>query len=110
MLEKGQCILVSTKTLEDVFGDVVYVVEEVGLRVKVGSDEKENGIKFRMLGGNGPSAREGICLVESWDVVEQNIKSGVTSVIDDSRAKALVEHYEGTLDGVNRASGIVEMD
>jgi hypothetical protein len=118
MIEVGQCIRVQTKTLMDVFGVCFYEILETGLE----APEKErkgqmDGIKARMLGGSGPSAREGIVIHDSWHKINAEIKSGIIEVMSKEQAEKLLKSTPkqvptgGSTDDTPRPStGVVEMD
>jgi hypothetical protein len=104
-LKVGDYLKVKTKTLKDVFGTCIYRVEEVGLTLK--DSDENNGVKCRMLGGSGPSARRGICITEPLTVIQQNIKDGITEVIPEDQAKKLEDYYEEQAKTPGR-SGVME--
>ena len=76
-MKKGTLLKVTTKTFEDVCGEVLYEVVETGLL----APEKErkaagikDGVKCVMLGGSGPAARPGWTIIDSEDAINRNIK------------------------------------
>jgi hypothetical protein len=117
MIEVGQCIRVQTKTLQDVFGVCYYEIMETGLQ----APEKErkdqmDGIKCRMLGGSGPSAREGMVIHDSWYKMSGEIASGIIEIMSKEQAMKLLNatprsNPQAPESGGNRpATGIVELD
>jgi hypothetical protein len=117
MLEVGQCIRVQTKTLQDVFGVCYYEVLETGIQApEADRKDKMDGIKVKMLGGSGPSAREGIVLHDSWHKISGEIASGIIEVMSKEQAVKLLNatpktNLKAPESGGNRPStGIVELD
>jgi hypothetical protein len=90
-LAVGDCIKVKTKTLNDVFGECIYQVQEVG--VLCPHCKKDDGIRFVMLGGSGPSARVGYPITDCPQRIQQNIAQGITVVMDPAKAKVAAEFY-----------------
>ena len=80
-LEINEYIIVKTKTKLDVFGEVLYRVDETDIpcpdpfkQCKV----KNDGIKFRMLAGTGLSAHRGLVIRDCAQNVNQNEADGIT--------------------------------
>jgi hypothetical protein len=117
MLEVGQCIRVQTKTLQDVFGVCYYEVTETGIQAPE-QDRKDqmDGIKVKMLGGSGPSAREGIVIHDSWHKISGEIASGIIEVMSREQAMKLLRATPRNNSGAPEAggarppTGVVEMD
>ena len=117
MLQVGDCLRVQTKTQDDVFGTVIYRVDEVGLpppekeRREAGSMD---GVKCTMLGGSGPAARPGMTIIDSTKAISRNVKAGITDIISAKEAEVLVGQLAkagGGLDGkAQSATGVVEVD
>jgi len=92
MFKPGDCIKVKTKTLNDVFGEVVYRVEAVGLDCP--ECKGKDAIKFVMLGGSGPSARAGYPVIDCPQRVRQDMANGTTQILSPAQALAAVRFYE----------------
>ena len=92
MLTNGTLIQVKTKTRENIFGEVVYEIQETGLPT---NDGVNDGVKAMMLGGNGPSARSGLIIMDTDRVIKQNIAEGITKVIAPERKAAIMSFYAG---------------
>jgi hypothetical protein len=105
MLKVGDCIRVKTKTLNDLFGEVVYRVEEVGLPCV--DCKKNDAIRFVMLGGSGPSARAGYPITDCFQRVRREVSTGVTQILNQQQAGAALKFY--ALEGVPRPGGELEM-
>ena len=115
MLKVGDCIRVQTKTQNDVFGVCYYEIMEVGLP----APEKEragemDGIKARMMGGSGPSAREGLVIHDSQFKIGGEITSGIVEVMSRQQAEKLLRATpqknipgEG---GARPSTGVMEID
>lgn len=93
MLTVGTLIQVKTRTKDNVFGEVVYEILETGLPTKDGVND---GIKTKMLGGNGPSARSGLVIFDTDRMIKHNIKEGITKVIAPERKASIVSYYAST--------------
>jgi hypothetical protein len=116
-MKKGSFLKTRTKTMDDVFGEVLWEVTETGLP----APEKErkgqvDGVKCVMIGGTGPSARKGYTVVDSEAKISLDIAAGITTVIsDDKKAQVLAVFSGKKADGekvVGRAygSGCVELE
>ena len=96
MLKKGDCLKTKTKTQGDVFGTVIYRVEEVGLlapeKARRAAGAKD-GVKCVMLGGSGPAARSGMTVLDSVHAIKRNIKAGITEIIPESKAMLLAGQF-----------------
>jgi hypothetical protein len=91
MMKVGDCIKVKTRTKDDVFGECVYRVTEVG--VWCPHCKANDGIKFVMLGGSGPSARPGFPVVDCPARVRANMAEGITVVMTEAQAQQAVAFY-----------------
>lgn len=116
MLKVGDCIRVQTRTLQDVFGVCYYEIVEVGLKSPEKGREEMDGVKAKMLGGSGPSARPGFLILDSQFKIGSEIASGVTEILSKDAAlkllKATPQHKvvvpgEG---GSRPATGVMEID
>jgi hypothetical protein len=83
MIKKGIKLLAHTKTVNDVFGDVVWEVDSV-------DGEK---VKLTMLGGEGPAARVGYSVQDSISNIEKDIKAKKVEFIEGDCAEKLVKRY-----------------
>lgn len=118
MLTKGTLIRVQTKTKNDVFGDCLYEIVEVGITMANPSNMVQtvkDGVKCVMLGGSGPSARKGYTVMDTASNIEANIRTGITEVIAPQKKAEIVAYYEdkardGTPRRVVGSKGIVEVD
>jgi hypothetical protein len=111
MLTKGTLIKCKTKTLQDVFGEVVYEITEVGLPAPEPERKGVNdGVIATMLGGSGPSARKGFTVLDSEFNVQNEIQKGVVEVIPPEKRQAIINYYEA-LNNVKSGSagGIIEL-
>ena len=103
-LKVGDVFRTQTKTREDVFGDCVWRVTEIGLAApERGREEEMDGVGCELLGGSGPSARAGYTVVDSQFNINTDISRGVTSILPPDQARPLVENFEKT-----KAQGGVE--
>ena len=92
MINKGDCLKVKTKTLHDVFGTCFYEVVATGLMApETGREKAMDGVKCVMLGGNGPSARQGFVVMDSQMHIAADIAAGVTEVVDKSQVGKLMK-------------------
>jgi len=116
MLKVGDCIRVQTRTLEDVFGVCYYEIVETGLRApEKGREDQNDGVKAVMLGGSGPSAREGITIIDSQHKIGGEIAAGIIEVMDKERAvrllRATPKQDAVPGEGASRPpTGVVEID
>ena len=90
MLKKGMLIQVKTTTKDNVFGEVVYELEDIGMKT---ADGVNDGVRAVMLGGNGPCARKGVVILDNERVINQNIKTGITKIIPDAKASSIRSFY-----------------
>ena len=110
MIKVGDYLKVNTKTLHDVFGTIIYRVEEVGLKSpEKGRENEADGVKCLMLGGSGPSARRGMIVLDSEMAISKNIEQGITEIIPEVQAKKLQDYYDDTEKKVNTGTGVVEL-
>jgi hypothetical protein len=116
-IEKGMLLRVQTRTKEDVFGECLYEVVEVGMDTP---DTPKTGVKdgvtCKMLGGSGPAARKGFIVKDCEAEILRNIREGVTSIVPDDQRDAIVAQYDDKAkDGTPRkvkhgGAGVVEID
>ena len=94
MLAVGMLLKVKTRTKDDVFGEVVWEVVEVGLPAPEPHRRGlKDGVKCVMLGGTGPSARKGYTVVDSEDEIRRNIDQGITQIIPSEKRASVVAFY-----------------
>ena len=97
MLNKGDFLKVTTKTLHDVFGICYYEVFEVGLKApEKGREEVMDGVKCVMIGGSGPAARLGFVVIDSQMKIAEDIARGVTEIVSKDKVNSLVTMHKGT--------------
>jgi len=97
-LEIGMLLRVQTKTKEDMFGDCLWQIEEVGLAIqKPGNPEEivNEGVKCLLLGGSGPSAQSGRTVVDSELKIQSEIRSGISEIVSDAQKAGIVAFYNG---------------
>jgi 2-keto-3-deoxy-L-rhamnonate aldolase RhmA len=113
-IEKGVLLRVQTTTKEDVFGECLYEVTEVGMDCP--ETGKKDGVRCVMLGGSGPAARTGFTVQDSETAINRNIAEGITTVVDgEKRDKILAVYKDKAQDGKPRSvqhggSGVVEIE
>lgn len=108
MIAQGTFLRVRTKTKDDVFGEVIFEVVEVGLPCRVCGGE--DALKCVMLGGTGKAARPGYLVHDCEKVVTGNIASGQTQVVPENQARAFAAASRKTGAGPSRAStGCIEI-
>lgn len=94
-IQVGILLKVKTKTLQDVFGECVYEVTEVGLPAR---EPHRKGIndwcKCVMLGGSGPSARKGVTIFDSEADINQWIADNIVQVLPSSKRQEIIDYYE----------------
>ena len=94
MIQRGMLLRSKTKTVKDVFGEVVWEVAETGLdahdKDRPGA---KDGVKCVMLGGSGPSARAGYIVYDTEWQIERDIAAGITSVVPPEQRDGLVAMY-----------------
>lgn len=118
MLTKGMLIRVQTKTKNDVFGDCLYEIVEVGITMTNPANMTQtvkDGVKCVMLGGSGPAARKGYTVMDTASNIEANIRTGITEAIAQERRAEIMAYYEdkakdGTRRRVVGSTGVVEVD
>ena len=118
MLTKGMLLRVQTKTKEDVFGDCLYEILEVGITMKNPGNPNQtvkDGVKCVMLGGSGPAARKGLTIMDTAGKIESDIRTGITEVVSEAKRAEIVGYYEdkakdGTPRRVTGAAGVVDFD
>ena len=111
-IEKGSLLKVTTKTMDDVFGEVLYEVQEVGLPAPEKERSGENdGVKCIILGGTGPAARKGFTVIDSEAKISQDVENGITEVRPASEKDVLKSAYpERVDDPVHSGQGCFEVD
>jgi len=91
----GTVFRTQTKTKDDVFGDCIWKVAEVGLQSpEKGREAETDGVRCVLLGGSGPSARAGYEVIDSVFNINTDIARGVTFVLSPEQAKPLTDHFE----------------
>ena len=118
MIDKGTILRVQTNTKQDVFGDCLYEVVEVGLTIPDPADQNKmcnDGVKCLMLGGSGPSARAGFTVMDTEATIQANIASGITNIVPSNKKDAILALYgDNSKDGTPRSAlgmtGVVEVD
>lgn len=107
MLTKGMLIKVKTRTKDDVFGEVVWEVVEVGLSAPEPHRRNlKDGVRCIMLGGTGPSARKGFMVLDSEDAIRRNIDEGITEIIPFEKRDSIRTFYDNI---VSKTSSGIEM-
>lgn len=106
-MEKGTLLKTRTKTLNDVFGEVVWEVAETGMP----APEKErkgqmDGVRCVMLGGTGPSARPGFQVLDSEARIRDDIAAGITTVVPASEKERVLNVVKRQKEGNRCASGV----
>ena len=114
-LKVGDCLRVQTTTVQDVFGVCYYEILETGLPAPEAHRQGQmDGVKARMMGGSGPSAREGLVIRDSQERIGSDIVSGVIEVMSKEKAEMLLSSTPNrcsSIEGAARpATGVVEMD
>jgi len=104
-MNKGEYISVETQTVQDCFGKVIYRIEETGLDCKQCSDK--DCVKAIMLGGSGPSARNGFTVYDCAKEIQKNIKEKRTEIISSSKAEELEKYY--LAEEAKPSSGVLEI-
>jgi len=119
MLEVGTLIRVQTKTKEDVFGDCLWELAEVGLTMKNPANPNEtvtDGVKCVLLGGSGPKARPGYTVMDTEANIQANIRTGITEIVPEAQKAEIVAFYKDKAkDGTPRrvehgGTGVVDFD
>jgi len=101
MIKAGEYMLIKTTTKDDVFGDVIWRCDAVNVPLP---DGKKTGLKFTMMGGTGPSARQGLVVVDSEKNIEANLKSGIAKIMPKANAEAYAKQCLN--DKTNTVAGI----
>lgn len=91
-IEVGEYIQVKTKTVDDIFGIVVYRCDAVGLPNPKDSTV-HNMVKFTMICGSGPSANPGREIIDSQENIEENIRKNIATKISEDQANSLKDHH-----------------
>ena len=112
MIGKGTLLKVRTTTLQDIFGEVLYEITEVGLP----APEKEragqmDGLKCVMLGGTGPRARKGYVVFDSEFGIQGNIASGITVIVSSEQRDEILAMFDNKAkDGQKRCGNGTKAD
>jgi len=94
MFAVGTLIKVKTRTLKNVFGEVVWEVVDVGLPAPEPHRRgMRDGVKCIMLGGSGPAARKGYTVIDSENQIRKNIEEGITEIIPPEKRASVVAFY-----------------
>ena len=102
----GQHIRVKTKTKDDVFGSVLYRLEQTGVHCPH-CKSADDGMWFLMLGGTGPSATAGRKILDCQKNVERDIAAGVTVLVNPDEARQFTGGSDAPKTG---GTGIAEVD
>ena len=110
MMTKGTLLKTRTTTRDDVFGEVLWEVVEVGLP----APEKErkgqmDGVKCVMLGGTGKAARKGYKVLDSESRIASDVAAGTTVVVPEGQRAALVARYTKAAEQGRSGTGVVEV-
>jgi hypothetical protein len=109
-MEKGTLLKTKTKTLNDVFGEVVWEVAETGMLAPEPERKGQmDGVKCVMLGGTGPSARPGFQVLDSEARIQADIAAGITTVVPEAAKAKLMDAFRQRKEGKKCTSG-VEVD
>jgi len=110
-IEKGVLLKCKTTTKDDVFGDVVWEVLEVGLKAPEKERVNENdGIKCIILGGSGPAARKGFTVIDSEAHVMADVAKGVTKILPATDKDVMLAAYPEKIgDSVHSGTGCFEV-
>lgn len=104
MFAIGTLIRVKTKTVSNVFGEVIWEIVEIGLPAPEPHRRAlRDGVKCVMLGGTGPSARKGYTVFDSEEGIRKNIGEGITEIIPPEKRAAIIAYYN---DVPGKAGGI----
>ena len=113
-IQKGMLLRVKTKTKNDTFGEVMYEVIQTGMP----APEKErlgqmDGLKVVMLGGSGPSAHAGLTLTDSESKINQDIASGITTIVPAAQKASILAQYQKKANAGGKiphsGTGVVEL-
>ena len=94
MIGKGVFLKTRTKTLNDVFGEVIWEVAETGL--KAPEEERKgamDGVKCVMIGGTGSAARAGFVVIDSEYRIGLDVSAGITVVISPEQKDEILGEY-----------------
>jgi len=95
MIETGMILRCKTNTKNDTFGIVMYEVLEVGLQApEKGREHCQDGVKVVMLGGSGPSAREGLTIIDSEEHIQNDMRAGITTIISADQKDAILAQFK----------------
>ena len=111
-IEKGSLLKVTTKTQDDVFGDVLWEIDEIGLPAPEKERAGENdGVRCIILGGTGPAARKGFVVIDSEARIAGDVANGITEIKPASDRDILMSAYpEKVDDPVHSGSGCFEVE
>ena len=102
---------VTTKTVDDVFGEVLYEVDEVGLPSPEKERTENDGLRCVIIGGSGPAARKGYVVIDSEAKVSQDVLDGITQVLPASQKDVMAAAYpEKVEDPQHQGKGCFEVD
>jgi len=107
MLNIGDCIKVRTRTQDDVFGECIYRVTNVGQPCP--ECKGQDAMHFVMLGGTGPAARPGMTIVDCPKKIRNEMTKGITIVLSPAQAEAFEKHYASGGVAVQRPGREIEM-
>ena len=93
MFQVGDFLRVKTTTFQDVFGTVLYRVDEVGIKCPIPECPNSDGVALTMLGGSGPSARPGVVIYDCEKVMQVNVDKKIAVRLPSAQAKPLIESY-----------------
>ena len=105
-VKKGDYLQCRTKTLNNLFGIVVWKVLETGLpSPEKGREGVMDGVEVEMLGGSGPSAREGFTCIDSEEHIRLDITDGKTKIITEDQKDIALDQYQRKHSG----TGVVDV-
>lgn len=109
MLKVGDCFKTKTTTKDDVFGTVVWRVESMGR--KCPTCKGNDAVKCVLVSGTGPAARPGYPVIDCLQVIEDNIRTGVSQMLDEATAKRLASSMTAAKASPNKhaGTGVVEV-
>lgn len=94
LVSKGTIIHVRTRTKHDTFGECFYEIVEDGLQApEKGRENERDGVKAVMLGGTGPSARQGMVVHDSASQIERDIAAGITTIVSSDKKAEIVRRF-----------------
>ena len=110
-IEKGMLLKVKTTTKDDVFGEVLWEIDEVGLPApEEARAGKMDGIRCIMLGGTGPAARKGFVVIDSEERLAVDIANGIAKVHDEKDRDVLTSVYPEKIENpVHSGAGCFEV-